>query len=281
MDIKDSYFRVELEVWFKWKSHDLQDMTDHFRIYKGLINKKVLLKEKVVGDTHYQLFGIDVSITKDFSSKRFPLESQRLNIIVESTLSCERIQFEADQKDTALNPSAMISGYYIKNTDFGISAYKYNTNQGYSYSYSASQTVNSESCYSLVINRSNLGVYIKCFIALFGTIVWVFIALYICTNHRVDPLGMIPGAFFGAVSNIMVGANILPDALEGGLMEYTNIWGIMTILAVALMIININRIRSHYEDRVFARFYGRILFTVSLVICIIGFVLMPYISYLK
>lgn len=240
-----------------------------------------MLKEKVVGDTHYQLFGIDVSITKDFSSKRFPLESQRLNIIVESTLSCERIQFEADQKDTALNPSAMISGYYIKNTDFGISAYKYNTNQGYSYSYSASQTVNSESCYSLVINRSNLGVYIKCFIALFGTIVWVFIALYICTNHRVDPLGMIPGAFFGAVSNIMVGANILPDALEGGLMEYTNIWGIMTILAVALMIININRIRSHYEDRVFARFYGRILFTVSLVICIIGFILMPYISYLK
>lgn len=62
----------------------------------------------------------------------------------------------------------------------------------------------------LEINRSGLGLYAKCFIALFGTSLWVFITMFLCTYHRADPLSMIPAALFGTVSNIMVGTILSP-----------------------------------------------------------------------
>jgi len=46
----------------------------------------------------------------------------------------------------------------------------------------------------------------------------------------------------------MVGANLLPDALTAGLVEYVNIWGIVNILAFSMFIISSNSIRSRFES---------------------------------
>jgi len=127
----------------------------------------------------------------------------------------------------------------------------------------------------LVLVRNSYGIYLKCFIALFATIIWVLITLYLASVHEVDPLGMIPGAFFGAVSNILVGANLLPDALETGLVEFVNIWGIGNILACAIMIISINSIRNRFDAVGFAGIYGRIMFATACVVISIGNVLLP------
>lgn len=91
---------------------------------------------------------------------------------------------------------------------------------------------------------------------------------------------MIPAALFGTVSNIMVGANLLPDALEVGLLEYVNIWGIFTILAVTISVINVNRIRSKFEDRDFAKFFGRVMFYSIITLTLLGHVLMPLSAYM-
>ena len=130
------------------------------------------------------------------------------------------------------------------------------------------------------INRSSLGLYAKCFVALFGTSLWVFITMLLCTYHRVDPLSMIPAALFGTVSNIMVGANMLPDSLEIGLLEYVNAWGILTIIAGALTIININRIRTKYNDNEFAALFGRIMSFTLMFIVVLGHILMPVSAYM-
>ena len=108
----------------------------------------------------------------------------------------------------------------------------------------------------------------------------MLITLFICTYHRVDPLSMIPAALFGTVTNIMVGANLLPDALQLGLLEFVNIFGIVTILAVAMTIININRIRNKYEDRDFASFYGRVMFYTILVLVVAGNIILPMSAYM-
>ncbi|MEA5004760.1 MAG: hypothetical protein VB081_14830, partial [Christensenella sp.] len=95
-----------------------------------------------------------------------------------------------------------------------------------------------------------------------------------------DPLSMIPAALFGTVANIMVGANLLPDALQAGLLEYVNVWGIMMILMGAMAIININRIRKKYEDRDFSKHYGRVLFYTILILVLAGNLLMPICAYI-
>ena len=140
--------------------------------------------------------------------------------------------------------------------------------------------ITSEFMTQFEINRSGLGLYAKCFIALFGTSLWVFITMFLCTYHRVDPLSMIPAALFGTVSNIMVGANLLPDALEIGLLEYVNAWGIFTIIAGALTIININRIRNKHGDNQFAALFGRVMSFTLMFIVILGHILMPLSAYM-
>lgn len=91
---------------------------------------------------------------------------------------------------------------------------------------------------------------------------------------------MIPGALFGAVSNIMVGAALLPDALEMGLLEYVNLYGVLTILGVTIAIININRVRKRsQEDKDYAHLYGQMLFFTILVLGIGGQILLPLAAY--
>ncbi|NCB92424.1 MAG: hypothetical protein EOM40_07605 [Clostridia bacterium] len=91
---------------------------------------------------------------------------------------------------------------------------------------------------------------------------------------------MIPAALFGTVSNIMIGANLLPDALDIGLLEYVNFWGILTILMGALIVININRIRTSRKDFVFATLYGRIMFFTMVFFVVTGHVLLPIAAYM-
>ena len=137
-----------------------------------------------------------------------------------------------------------------------------------------------ELCVSMEINRSGFGLYVKCFIALLGTITWVFITLFLCTYHRVDPLTMIPAALFGTVTNIMVGANLLPDALQVGLLEYVTIGGILVILSCALSVVNINRIRNKHQNQEFAYLFGRTMFFLLLFLTVLGAVLYPLCSYM-
>ncbi|MDD2414423.1 MAG: hypothetical protein PHI94_04560, partial [Eubacteriaceae bacterium] len=137
----------------------------------------------------------------------------------------------------------------------------------------------SEYLTAIMINRSSWGTYIKCFIALVGTITWVMITLFICTYHRVDPLTMIPAALFGTVTNLMVGANLLPDAMEVGLLEYVNFFGIAIILIGATGVINVNRIRNKYESRAFSSYYGSVYLVTLLTFTIIGNILLPVCAY--
>lgn len=143
-----------------------------------------------------------------------------------------------------------------------------------------SEVITTEILTSVEIVRDGWGTYIKCFIALFATLVWVLIMLYLSTVHETDPLSMIPGAFFGAVSNILVGANLLPDALEMGLVEFVNIWGIFNILACSIMIISINSIRNRYDSRGFAKIYGRIMFVTTCAVTFLGNLLLPLVCVL-
>lgn len=280
INLKACNFRVVFLVWFRWEGDPELDMMNNFRVYKGFMNKMELVKELHDGDLNYQLVRCDVTITKNYWTIRFPLESHQLRIYIESDYMINDVVFVPDIKDSGLNQNLGISGFDVIRTATGSYAIRYENAHGDPEVPKDGVLITSEHVTAMEINRTDTGLYVKCFIALVGTLTWVLITLFICTYHHVDPLAMIPAALFGTVANIMVGANLLPDALQMGLLEFVNLWGVMMILMCAIVIININRIRKKYEDREFSQQYGRILFYIILGLTLAGNFLLPFCAYM-
>ena len=278
ISLSDNNFTLEALVWFKWNGAPSLNMAENFVVYKGSINERTIMKNYSNGGVNYQLVRLDVTITKNYWNRRFPLESHQLKMYIESDYEAEKVRFVADKADSGVNHSLAISGFVIRRNDTSAIAYKYDNNRG-DPEIGDEELIYYEHCTALEINRDGMGLYIKCFVALFGTTVWVLIALYICTYHRVDPLSMMPGALFGAVSNIMIGANLLPDSLQTGLLEFVNIWGVFTIIAVTIVIINMNRIRNKHQEKEFARTLGRVMFYTILVGTLLVHILLPIIAF--
>lgn len=278
ISLKTSSFRLVMLIWFKWKGSGDLDMASNFKVYKGTINKMETVKDYHKGDENYQLVRADITVTKNYWTRRFPLESHQLRTYLESNYPVEQVVLQADTENSGFNPNLSVAGYSLRRYGTDICSVKYENN--HSDPEIKGNVITNEFMTEFEINRSDWGLYVKCFIALFGTSTWVLIVLFLNTYHRVDPLSMIPAALFGTVSNIMVGANLLPDALEVGLLEYVNIWGIFTILAVTISVINVNRIRNKFEDRDFAKFFGRVMFYSIIALTLIGHILMPIASYM-
>ena len=78
----------------------------------------------------------------------------------------------------------------------------------------------------------------------------------------------------------MIGASLLPDALEMGLLEYVNLWGVLAILGTTIVIININRIRNKHQDKEFAHYYGTVMFYLISTFTIAGNILYPVLAYM-
>ena len=278
VNVKSSYFRIVFNCWFKWEGDDDLDMANNFRVYNGLMNKKEILEEVHEDGQHYQMLRVDATVQKNYWIVRFPLESYQMRLYIEPNYAVDRITMKADTEYSAVNQNLNITGFDLKRHAVSVYTMKYDSTLG---NPNVSVPVAQELCTSIEINRSGFGLFLKCFIALCGTITWVFITLFLCTYHRVDPLGMIPAALFGTVTNIMVGANLLPDALQVGLLEYVTFGGIMVIIFCAISVINVNRIRNKNQDGELAFLFGRVMFTTLLVITIAGIIMYPFVSYMR
>jgi len=283
IDLKNNSLSMTMVVWFLWHGHNSMDIANNFRVYKADIESLQMVDDYHKGNTNYQKVRVNLNVTKNYRTPRFPLESHHLRIYIEPNARCDQVILSADRKNSGLNKNLEVSGYKVTKNDVAIVPIEYSNTQSdpvldnlkKDSSYSDVNVITTEMMTCMEIVRDGWGTYIKCFIALFATLIWVLIMLYLATVHEVDPLGMIPGAFFGAVSNILVGANLLPDELETGLVEFVNIWGIYNILACTVMIISINSIRKRFDSRGFAKLYGRIMFSVTVCMTFIGNLILP------
>ncbi len=285
VDIKNSQFEVVLNVAYRWSGDEELDFSDpetvHF--YKGTISVHQVMDEQHEAGQHYQLIRYKVTVNKEYWTPRFPLESHQLRIYLEPSQNVGRLVLDPVVDECYTNPNLGITGYQLER--FGVSSAVMGTDQkmlnplydGYA---NDDPIYKTEVMTQIEINREGIGLYIKCFIALYGTTAWILLCLYICTFRRVDPLGMIGAAFFGSVSNIMVGANLLPDALQLGLVEYGNLFGVGIIIAGTSVVIGINAIRKEKNHERFAQFYGRVMLAVIATIVVVGNIALPVSAYL-
>lgn len=279
VSMRDSSFQVDFFAWFRWTGHEeLTFLGDNLRVFNGVITKSEVIRDYQKEGLHYQEVRLTATVSKNFSTSGFPLGSQVLTFSLEpSVYPAEQVLLVPDTAGSAVNTNLSASGYSSIRSD--MSRYLYRALNTMSNPALASPREVSGIVFCMEANRNSWGLFFQCFIALFGTVGWILITLYICAHHRVDPLHTLPPALFGAISNLIVDTNLLPDMVHFGLIEYMNLYGILIILAGTLSIIHINRIRDYRKDHAFADTYGRIMFLTILLLSILGMTILPLTTY--
>ncbi|MEG0367574.1 MAG: hypothetical protein RR585_12110, partial [Coprobacillus sp.] len=215
----------------------------------------------------------DVTVSKNFNISRFPLGGNILKFYIEpNEYTIDEVVFVPDVENSGVNKNLNIASYSLVRHNISENVISYpNTMNNPRFQ---NPRVTSEIATVIELERSDWGLYLKCFIALIGTSIWVFMAFYVCANHKVNALGMVPATLFGSIANLMVGANLLPDVVELGLVEFVNIFTVMIIIGCIFGIINTNRIRET-SDHLFEKYFGRFMFYTLLIIFLVGEVILP------
>ena len=282
VDIKGSQFAVDMQIGYLWEGDDEFDFTspDVVHFYKGSFSASERTHIDR-GDLHYSRVAYNVTINKTFWTPRFPLDSHQMRIYLEPSANVNSIVLEPVEKDSGFNTSSSITGYDMTRFAVTENIITYDTILlNPEYAEYKNPIYKTELLTMFEINREGFGLYIKCCVALYGTLAWILLCLYIATFRRVDALGMVGSAFFGAVSNVLVGANLLPDALQLGLIEFVNFFGVAIIVAGAAVVIAINTIRKERGNEAFAQFYGRVMLGLFIVIVIVGNIALPLSAYM-
>ena len=279
VDIKNSKFTVTFRCWFNWEGHPELDMEGNFHIYKGTVRQAVKQEEHRENGKNYQLFTVTADVSKEFSTKRFPLGSYQLRLYLQPVDTIETIVFVPDLAGSGINSELGVAGFALCRSDHALFLYRQRANADGAYFKGSGTKTYSEFLTAMELRRDSIGLYLKCTIALLGTSFWALIVLFLCSHHRVDSLGMMPAILIGTVTNLMIGANLVPDALHTGLLEFINLWGIYTVLLSAVLVIVINRIRSQHGDEAFAEFFGKIMFYTVLITTIAGHLILPLSAY--
>ncbi len=157
--LRSSYYRVVCSIWFRWQGDDDLDMVNNFHIYNGTTNN-------------------------DFWTVRFPLESHQMRFYIEPNMPASRVVLEKDGDNSSYNPNIGIPGFYIVRHDTAEFTQVYDT----SYGKNSDDEITSEFMTQLEINRSGLGLYAKCFIALFGRVMSFTLMFIVILGHILMPL---------------------------------------------------------------------------------------------
>lgn len=282
ISIKNSSFRTAFQVWFRWKGHD--DISfieeDSFRVYNGVINSWEVIKDTVDNGIHYQKLSIDATVTRSFDTARFPLGAHVLKFNIQpKDYTVDKMVFVPDRVHSDVNDNLSISGYDL--TDHTVNDYVFSYPNTMSHPTYKLPKAYTELVTVLKVTQDGFGLYLRCFIALIGTTTWALMSLYACSNHYVNPLSTMATTLFGTVSNMMICTNLQPDVVSLGLAEYVNIWGILTILATTMAIIQVNYLRDELHEKTFSKSFGRVLFWTILVLCIVGHLIMPFSAWVR
>lgn len=287
IEIRESRCSAVFQVCFAWKDgaeldgEKLTDMSEQITVYNGKIESLEVMDNRVnEKGIRIQKMRLSAVISNVFETTRFPLSSYQIRYYLMPKATIEKMIWIPDRENCRVNGSMKIAGFELKRSDANV--FYYRTAEKIQYDGQTAldeENVYSEFLMSMEFNRSSWGVYIKCIIALIGTSVWAFLMLLSCTHHRVDSLGMIPAVLFGTVSNILVGANLIPDAMDTGLLEFINIWGIYTIIIISVVIMQMNQLRKNPENEEFTVYFGKWMIAVIFITTVIGHILLPVTAY--
>lgn len=290
IDLASSQFELQLRVGYRYTPRQGADGSEEvfdfsqpgvIDFYKGSIESADVLTEREEEGVRYQLVRYDVTVNMDFDTTCFPLERHLLKTFIEAGDTVDNLVLEVDPDASYVNSDLQVTGFSMgrfgvrdwyggyqsalldpQQADGGTGAYRSNVLVG------------------LEVQRNGLGVYFECFVALIGTEAWVLLSLWMCTHRNVDPIETVSSAFFGAVSNVMVGANMVPTTLSFGLVVFGNLYGIAFIIAATMLIVSIQHLRQDLNAQAFAFHYGRVITVAFVIVAVVSNVALPLSAWL-
>ena len=158
LDISSNTFYLDTYLWLKWKgdidpaeSMELVNAVDK----SSMVIEKLLDTPSILSDgSKYQIMRIEGHFFQSFLLNDFPLDTQRLSILVEdSTHGFQQISYVVDHVSSGIGDQLYIPGWHIKSWDATSLTHDYGTTFGESDTQSAGGSIYSAVRFEINISR--------------------------------------------------------------------------------------------------------------------------------
>lgn len=210
LSVKETAWKVDFYVWFRWKGADFNPGED-FQVIDGKIEERELADEYVDGDEHYQRYRVVAEFTKFFDVTRFPVEEHLLNINIELRSQRREFVILVPDEESSVSSRVKVPAFKVVKAVAVEKPHKYRSAMGDPRMGAGKLAIYSQFRFGIQIQRDGWGFFFKLFQGLFASIAVAMSAFFIKPTD-VDPrFGLGVGAFFASIANSYVTSSLIPD----------------------------------------------------------------------
>lgn len=230
LSIKENSFDIDYYLWLRWKGDRLKP---HKTI--ELVNGTQTCEE-LSDDTkngfHYITLRCVAKVTKFWDLTRFPLDSQRLELVFEDNYSgLDSLRYVADAANSAIGKSFTVSGWEVKESSAEATVGEYETNFGDPTLPDRSQSRFSRFVFgvSLVRTLADTGYALKLFFPVFIAMLIALLQFFVPVDSSLR-VNLAVGSIFASVGASYAIINSLPPSQYMSMAELINITTSVAIL---------------------------------------------------
>ncbi|NOT71552.1 MAG: hypothetical protein HOP09_09800 [Hyphomicrobium sp.] len=240
LDFKTNSYIVDLYVWLRWTGKDIDPVKtmEFMNVYDPQSQHKSVLLDaakQMPDGSLYNIIRYHGRFSKKFQFEKYPFDTQKLEFIVEDTLSPVSAQtFAADTRAISINPMVTLPGYRLGQPSMDISDYKYPTDFGDLSSAEAESY--SRVLISVPITRPMFTLAIKTFVPILLIVICATLVFFINPEFVEGRIGLAITALLTLVAIQFTAAATLPEA------DYFTMLDKLYMLSYAFIITSLMRV---------------------------------------
>ena len=131
-------------------------------------------------------------------------------------------------------------------------------------------------------NKNDFSVYANNFLNIVAIAIWLILAFFNLSYNKEDSISMIGTGFFSAISAILLGFSIVSQSNIFSLLSIINIYTLIMVLVMGYESIQSRSLINSKDPQIlaFRTIKIRILFYLLVVMSIVMYVVLPFVSYL-
>lgn len=212
LDMSSNTYYVDTYVWFRWKGEinpietlEFTNMVEEW----GKQQEALLEEPKVLSDgSKYQIVRVEGRFVQPFSLVKFPLDKQKLSIMIEDTTNgVETVSFQIDRDSSGIGESLELPGWILDGWSAETLAHDY----GSQFGEEGTPAVYSVAVFNLEISRPISFFYWALLLPLLIVLIAALAALIIKPNELDVRTGLPAGALLTAIFLQKSYADDLPE----------------------------------------------------------------------
>lgn len=238
---------------------------------------------------YFQSIHFTADINKTFDSPRYPLDSVQFKIFIQPNKNTNYIRYIPDLEMSGLSTYFSIGDSYrlIKeNNKYKNYVLKLNYYEDTDLD-SSSDTFNQliyKTQLEIILraNKNDFSVYANNFLNIVAIAIWLILAFFNLSYNKEDSISMIGTGFFSAISAILLGFSIVSQSNIFSLLSIINIYTLIMVLVMGYESIQSRSLINSKDPQIlaFRTIKIRILFYLLVVMSIVMYVVLPFVSYL-